>query len=241
MPFRTLLQNTSSPSVPAAIPISIGALVSVSFALAAECVVTLSVMMFSSARSCSSHDQCGATESIVQQTRGHQPLHCQSLLFVSNFPRPSFVLVRLMDAVTEGVVELLLALACSRVLTSIAELALRILLRLRYCLLLRLTLHHVLFQHHSILSLRIALIFSLPLLQFCTLLPASQACRKRLDHSLSLPAENRTRFIKASIRVHCVHTIVHVQLDHRPISSVSNVRILFIQHNSVPSLDDFLH
>ena len=65
---------------------------------------------------------------------------------------------------------------------------------------------------------------------------ACQACRKRLDHSLSLPAENWTCFIEANPHVHRVHTIVHVQLDHRPISSVSNVQIPSIQHNSIPQL-----
>ena len=124
------------------------------------------------------------------------------------------------------------ALACSWVLLSLANLALRTLLHLPFCLLLGLTCHHALLQSHSILSF--------PLLQFCTMLPAFQACRKQLDHSLSLPAENRTR-VKANPHVHRVHTIVHVQLDRRPISSVSNVRIPFIQHNSIPNLDDFLH
>ena len=39
----------------------------------------------------------------------------------------------------------------------------------------------------------------------------------------------------------CVHSVVHVQLDHCSISSISNVRILSIQHNNVSSSDDFLH
>ena len=51
--------------------------------------------------------QCGATELVVQQTLGHQPLNCQNLLFVSNFPKPSFVLVRLAGEVPEDAIELL--------------------------------------------------------------------------------------------------------------------------------------
>ena len=64
-------------------------------------------------------------------------------------------------------------------------------------------------------------------------------CRKRLDHLLSLPAENWTCFIEANPHVHCVHTIVHVQLDHCSVSSISNVRILFIQHHDGSSSDNF--
>ena len=60
-----------------------------------------------------------------------------------------------------------------------------------------------------------------------------QACRKRFDHLLSLPTENRTCFIEAHPHVHCAHSVVHVHLDHRSISNISNVRILFIQHNNV--------
>ena len=75
-------------------------------------------------------------------------------------------------------------------------------------------------------------------LHLCTMLPASEVCRKRLDHSLSLPTENWTCFIEANPHVHCVHTIIYVQLDHCSISNVSDVRILFIQHNNVSSSDD---
>ena len=46
--------NVSSPPVPAAMPICIGALVSIFFTVDAECVVTLSMMTFSSAMSKSS-------------------------------------------------------------------------------------------------------------------------------------------------------------------------------------------
>ena len=41
---------------------------------------------------------------------------------------------------------------------------------------------------------------------------------------------------------HCVHTIFQVQLDHRSVSSVSNVRIHFVQHYNVSSSYNlFLH
>ena len=79
----------------------------------------------------------------------------------------------------------------------------------------------------------------LPLL--CTILPALQARRKRFDHSLSLPAENRPCLIKADLHVHCVHTIVCVQFYHRSVTSISDVRILFIQHNDVSGSDNLLH
>ena len=123
------------------------------------------------------------------------------------------------------------AMACSWVLLSLANLALRTLL-LPFCLLLHLMCHYVLFESSSILSLHTILILSFPLLQVCTMLPALQARRKRLGHSVSLPAENRTRLIKANPHVHRVHTFVHVQLDHRPISCVSNVWILPAQQCS---------
>ena len=71
-----------------------------------------------------------------------------------------------------------------------------------------------------------------------TMLPAFQACRKRFDHLLSLPAES---FMEADPHVHCVHSTVHVHLDHRSISNISNVRILFIQHTNVSGSDNFLH
>ena len=35
-------------------------------------------------------------------------------------------------------------------------------------------------------------------------------------HSLSLPAENWTCFIKANPHVHCAHSVIHLQLHHRP-------------------------
>ena len=99
----------------------------------------------------------------------------------------------------------------------------------------------ILLQLHSILSLHFVPLLLFLLFHLCTMLPALQACRKRLDHSLSLPAENGTCFIEANPHVHCVHTIVHVHLDHSSVSSVSNVRILFVQHNNVSSSDDLLH
>ena len=50
--FPYLPSNASSPSVPAAMPITIGALVSIFFTLDTENVVTLSMKMFSSAMWC---------------------------------------------------------------------------------------------------------------------------------------------------------------------------------------------
>ena len=67
------------------------------------------------------------------------------------------------------------------------------------------------------------------------------ARRKRTDHSLSLPAETWTCFIEAIPHVFCVHTVVHVQLDHCSVSNISNVRIPFTQHDSVSGSDNLLH
>ena len=69
------------------------------------------------------------------------------------------------------------------------------------------------------------------------MLPASQA----RDHSLPLPAENWTRFICADPQVHRVHSGFRVQLDRLSIPNVSNVGILFIEHDNVSSWDYFLH
>ena len=130
---------------------------------------------------------------------------------------------------------------CPWVLLSLANLALPTPLRRQSHLLLHLTSRHALLQLHSILSLHFVPFLPFLLFHLCTMLPASQACRKRLDHSLSLPAENWTCFIEADPHVHRVHTIVHVQLDHCSVSSVSNVRIPFVQHKNVSSSDDLLH
>ena len=65
--------------------------------------------------------QCGATEPIVQQTlKGINLCHCQSRLFVSDFPKPSFVLVRLVDEVPEDVIEMLHVL-CTIALADVAD------------------------------------------------------------------------------------------------------------------------
>ena len=80
---------------------------------------------------------------------------------------------------------------------------------------------------NSVSSPRSAFPFS-AVSHLCTMLPALQACRKRLDHSLSLPAENWTCFIEANPHVHCVHTIVHVQLDHCSVTSISDVRFALL-------------
>ena len=77
--------------------------------------------------------------------------------------------------------------------------------------------------------------------QFCTILPALQACRKRLDHSLSLPAENRPCLIQTDPHVHRVHPVVRDQFYYRSVSNVSNVRILFVQHDDLPGSDNLLH
>ena len=49
---------------------------------------------------------CGAKESTVQQTPRHQFFYCQGPLVVWNIPKPSFVLVRLVDDAPEDVIEL---------------------------------------------------------------------------------------------------------------------------------------
>ena len=95
---------------------------------------------------------------------------------------------------------------CSWILPSLANLALPTPLRRQSCLLPQLTCHHVLLQLHSILSLHFILLFCFLLTHLCTMLPALQACRKRLDHSLSLPAENWTCFIEANPQcLSCTH------------------------------------
>ena len=126
-------------------------------------------------------------------------------------------------------------------LLSHPSLAAPTLLHLQLRLLLPLTFRLVLLQLHSILFLQLILIFCFLLFHLCTMLLALQACRKRLDHSLSLPAENWICFIEANPHVHCVHTAVHVQLCHRSVSNISNVRILFIQHHNVSGSDNLLH
>ena len=85
-------------------PISIGALVSIFFTFDAECVVTLSMKVFSSAMSNSSR-WCHEIDSSANSQASI--FHCQNLLFISSFPKPSFVLVRLVDEVPEDVIKLL--------------------------------------------------------------------------------------------------------------------------------------
>ena len=131
--------------------------------------------------------------------------------------------------------------ACFWVLLSPANLALLTPLLRQSRFLPHLTSHHVPLQPHSIVLLHSILLFRFLSSHLCTMLPALQACRKRLDHSLSLPAENRTCFIKANPHVHRVHTVAHVQLDPCSISNISDVRIIFIQHHSVSGSDDLLH
>ena len=106
---------------------------------------------------------------------------------------------------------------------------------------LHLTSHHVLLQLHSIQSLFMSFHFSV----FCCFTSA-QCCRPcrlvecGLTTHCPCPAENWTCFIETNPHVHCVHTIVHVQLDHCPISNVSNVRIPIIPHTDVSFSDDLL-
>ena len=65
------------------------------------------------------------------------------------------------------------------------------------------------------------------------MLPALQACRERLDHSLSLPAEKSTRLVSANPHVFRVHSITHVHIDRRPVSNIKNLGILFDQYDNV--------
>ena len=55
--------------------------------------------------------------------------------------------------------------------------------------------------------------------------------------------KNWTCFMETNPHVLCAHSAVHVhvQLNDCSISSVSNVRILFIQNHDVSSSNDFLH
>ena len=46
--------------------------------------------------------------------------HCQNLPFISNFPKPSFVLVRLVDEVPEDVIELL-HIFCTITVADVAD------------------------------------------------------------------------------------------------------------------------
>ena len=69
---------------------------------------------------------------------------------------------------------------------------------------------------------------------FCSF--TSTQCRKRFDHSVSLPAEKMNLFHRSKFTC---PSVVHVQLDHRSVSNISNVRILFIQHDNVSSSNDF--
>ena len=96
-------------------------------------------------------------------------------------------------------------------------------------------------QLHSILFPQFLLMFCFLLFHPFTMLPALLACGKRFDHLLSLPAENWTCVIEASPHVHCVRSAVHVQLDHRSISRIPNVRIVSIQHDNVSGSDNVLH
>ena len=61
-----------------------------------------------------------------------------------------------------------------------------------------------------------------------------------LSHSLSLQGVNGTFYIKTNPHVHSVHSAVHVLLDRGSTWSVSNVRMLFIQHYNVSSSDNIL-
>ena len=81
-------------------------LVSMFFSFDAECVVTLSMMMFSSAMSYSQYGN------VVPRNRQFSKLSSINffivkIFFVSNIPKPSFELIRLVNEVCEEVIELL--------------------------------------------------------------------------------------------------------------------------------------
>ena len=96
-------------------------------------------------------------------------------------------------------------------------------------------------QSGSALTFRLPLLFLQILPILCFLLFHFSTMLTGFDHLLSLPAEMWTPLIEAHPHVHCEHYVVHVHLDHRSISNIANVRILFIQHNNASSSDNFLH
>ena len=98
--------------------------------------------------------------------------------------------------------------------------------------------HLVLLQLHSILFLHLLPIFCFQLFHLCTMLPALQAFRKWSNRLLSLPAENWTCFTEANPHVHCVHTVVHVQLDHCSVSKCFECADYF---DNVSGSDNLLH
>ena len=63
----------------------------------------------------------------------------------------------------------------------------------------------LLLQLHSILFLQ-TLCFRI--FRLYNMLPVARACRQRFDHSLSLPAENWTRFIETNLHVHCARSVI---------------------------------
>ena len=68
------------------------------------------------------------------------------------------------------------------------------------CVSLRLASHHVLLQLIILCFFNLLPIFCFLLLHLRNMLPALQACRKRLDHSLSLPAEKLDLFHRGKTR-----------------------------------------
>ena len=47
--------------------------------------------------------------------------------------------------------------------------------------------------------------------------------------------------VQTNPHVHRVHSVVYVQLDRRSVSNISSVRIRFVQHDNVSSLNYLLH
>ena len=70
-------------------------------------VMTLSMMMFSSAMSNSSYGNVVPRNRVFSELSGITFFTAKNLLFVSNIPKPSFVLVRLVEEVHEDVIEVL--------------------------------------------------------------------------------------------------------------------------------------
>ena len=76
---------------------------------------------------------------------------------------------------------------------------------------------------HSILVLHFLQSGRFLILHLCTLLQVSQACRKGFGDSLSLSIESWTCSVETTPQVLRAHSVVQILLDHRCISSISNV------------------
>ena len=98
---------------------------------------------------------------------------------------------------------------------SLSSLLFLLLLLLHFLLLLRLSSHPHLLPDRSTLAPHNFLHS-----QCCAESLVLKVCSWHSNHSLSLPAENRTSFIETHPHVHGAHSAVHVQLDDCVVSIV---------------------